>query len=59
MDFETLFFLVGFPLVYVAGILTHKYVLSESMKIMAHITAEVEEVRADVAGLVAKVAAKL
>lgn len=32
MDFELLPFLVGFPSVYVAGILTHKYVIDQAEK---------------------------
>lgn len=60
MDIEllvlALFVLVG---VYVLGILTHKYAISQADAVKAHVTAEIQEVRADVAEFAKKVAAKV
>jgi hypothetical protein len=60
MDLELLSFLVlALLIVYVLGILTHKYAINQSETIKAHVTAEIQEVRADVAELVKKFAARL
>jgi sensor domain CHASE-containing protein len=55
MDASLLLLLVGFVVFYVAGILTHKYAVSEAEKIKAHVTAEIQEVRGDAADLRARV----
>lgn len=44
---------------FVAGVVVAKYVISESQSIKEHVTAEIAEVRADVASLLSKAAAKL
>jgi hypothetical protein len=44
---------------FVAGVVVHRYVISEATSIKAHTTAEIQEVRADLADLVKKLAAKL
>ena len=59
MDLDLIIFLVGFPLVYIAGILTHKYVISEAEKIKAHVTAEIQEVRGDLSSLLRDVKTKV
>jgi hypothetical protein len=59
MDFDTVLFAVGLPGMFVAGVLFHKYVVSETEKVKAHVTAEVAEVRADVASLLDKAKSKL
>lgn len=59
MDLDLLLLLASIPLIFIAGILAHKYVISEAASIKAHVTAEIQEVRADVAELVKKIAAKL
>jgi hypothetical protein len=55
MDLELLFIGLGYPAMFMAGVLCHKYVVSEAEKIKAHVTAEVQEVRADAADLRARV----
>ena len=52
-------FAVGVPAAFVAGVVVHKYVISEAEKIKAHVTAAEERIRGDVAGLLAKLAAKV
>jgi hypothetical protein len=52
-------FLVVSPLAFIAGVVFHKYVISEAVAIKAHVTAEVAEVRADIASLVGKISAKV
>lgn len=42
-----------------AGVLFHKYVISEAQSIKEHVSAEIAEVRADVASLLSKTAAKV
>ncbi len=59
MDLDLIIFLVGFPLIYIAGVLTAKHVLSESDKIKAHVTEEIQEVRMDLAEALKKTAEKL
>lgn len=59
MDLELLFVVLGYPAIFVAGVLVHKYVISEAEKIKAHITAEIQEVRADLAETVKRAASKL
>jgi hypothetical protein len=44
---------------FVAGVIFHKYVISEATALKEHVTGEVAAVRADVASLLSKVAAKL
>lgn len=58
MDPE-LFILLGYPLMLLIGIGIHKYAISQAEKIKAHVTAEVQEVRADVAELVKKLAGRI
>ena len=50
---------VGGAALFVAGVLFHKYVISEANAIKEHVTTEIAEVRADVASVLSKVAAKL
>ncbi len=59
MNPVALTFSIAVPVAFVAGVLFHRYVVSEASAIKAHVTAEVEEVRGDIASLLAKVAAKL
>ena len=51
MDFELALIVIGGPVVYLAGILTHKYAVDQAEKVKAHVTAEIQEVRADAAEL--------
>lgn len=44
---------------FVAGVVVAKYVISETQSIKEHVTAEIAEMRADVASLLSKAAAKL
>lgn len=50
---------VGGAALFVGGVLFHKYVISEADAIKEHVTTEIAEVRADVASVLSKVAAKL
>lgn len=59
MNPVALAFALSLPAAFVAGVVFHKYVISEAEKIKAHVTAEVQEVRADIASLLSKVAAKV
>lgn len=52
-------FAVAVPAAFVAGVIFHKYVVSEAASIKEHVTAEVAEVRADVASVLQKAAGKL
>jgi len=52
-------FAIAVPAAFVAGVIFHKYVLSEAAAIKAHVTAEVAEVRADIASLLSKASQKL
>jgi hypothetical protein len=47
------------PAAFAAGVVFHKYVISEADSIKQHVSAEVAEVRADVASLLSKAAAKV
>ncbi len=44
---------------FAAGVIFHKYVISEASAIKAHVTAEVDKVRGDVSSLLSKAAQKL
>lgn len=59
MDPVVIAFVVSVPAAFALGVLFHKYVASEAAAIKEHVTAEVAEVRADVAGLLQRVAGKL
>jgi hypothetical protein len=50
---------VALPIAFAAGVVVHKYVISEAQSIKQHITDEVAELRADVASLLTKAAAKV
>lgn len=50
---------IAVPAAFVAGVIVHKYVISEANSIKQHVTAEVAEVRADIASLLSKVGAKV
>jgi hypothetical protein len=50
---------VGISTGFLAGVLFHKFVISEASAIKEHVTAEIAEVRADVASLLGKAASKL
>lgn len=52
-------FAISVLVAFLAGIVFHKYVVSEAASIKAHVTAEIQEVRFDVAELVKKLAAKV
>lgn len=47
------------PVSFIAGVIVHKYVISEAERIKAHVTAEVEKLRGDVSSLLSRVASKL
>jgi hypothetical protein len=53
------FLSVGVAVGFLAGVLFHKFVISEAVGIKEHVTAEIAEVRADVASLLGKAASKL
>ena len=61
MDDQFWLFLIfiGGGALFVAGVIFHKYVVSETAAIKEHVTAEVAEVRADLAAGLSKVAGKL
>ena len=44
---------------FAAGVIFHKYVISEAASIKEHVTAEIAEVRADLASLLQKAATKV
>ena len=44
---------------FAGGVVFHKYVISEAQAIKAHVTAEVEKVRAEIAGVLKTAASKL
>ena len=50
---------IGVPVAFAAGVVFHKYVISEAQAIKTHITAEVEKVRAEVAGALKTAAGKI
>jgi hypothetical protein len=52
-------FAVSVPAAFAAGVAFHKYVISEAQAIKAHVTAEVEKVRGEVSGALAKLASKV
>ena len=52
-------FSIAVPAAFVAGVVFHKYVISEAQSIKAHVTAEVEKVRQDFSSLLSKAAAKV
>lgn len=52
-------FAVAVPVAFAAGVVFHKYVISEAEKIKAHVSAEIQEVRADLASALSKLAGKL
>jgi len=47
------------PAAFAAGVVFHKYVISEAASIKEHVTAEVQEVRADIASALGTVAKKV
>jgi hypothetical protein len=47
------------PVAFAAGVIFHKYVISEAQAIKTHITAEVEKVRRDVANALQAAATKV
>lgn len=55
----TLFALYGMPAAFFAGVVFHKYVISEAASIKAHVTEEVSALRAEVASALGKAAAKV
>jgi hypothetical protein len=59
MDPEILLFALGFLAAFVAGVFYHKHVVSEANAIKEHVTAEVAEVRADIASLLDKAKSKI
>lgn len=60
MDLDLLFLIgLGYPVMIFVGVGLHKYAISQAEKIKAHVTAEVQEVRADVAELVKKLAGRI
>jgi hypothetical protein len=57
---NALFFFALVPVAsFAAGVIFHKYVTNHTEKLKEHVTAEVQEVRADIASLVAKISSKL
>ena len=50
---------VSVPAAFAAGVLFHKYVISEAAAIKQHVTAEAQQIRSDISGLLAKAAAKV
>lgn len=52
-------FAIGVPVAFMAGVVAHKYVMGEAAAIKAHVTAEIEEVRADLNSLLTKAASKV
>lgn len=54
-----LVFASALPAAFVAGVVFHKYVVSEALAIKEHVTAEVAEVRADIASLLDKAKSKI
>lgn len=52
-------FVVAVPAAFVAGVVFHKYIVSEAAAIRDHVSAEVAEVRADLAALLDKAKSKL
>jgi hypothetical protein len=50
---------IAVPAAFAAGVIFHKYIVSEANSIKAHMTAEVEEVRADIASLLREAKTKL
>lgn len=55
----TLFAIYGLPAAFVAGVIFHKYVLSEAASIKAHVTSEVTALRADVGNALSAIAKKV
>jgi multidrug resistance efflux pump len=53
------FLSVGIATGFLTGVLFHKFVISEAVGIKEHVTAEIAEVRADVADLLEKVSGKV
>jgi len=49
MDPLLILFLLAVPVAFVGGVLVHKYVVSEAQSIKEHVTAEVEQLSADIA----------
>lgn len=52
-------FAVAIPAAFAAGVIFHKYVVSEAAAIKDHVTAEIENLRIDVASVLAKAASKV
>jgi len=52
-------FAIAVPVAFAAGVIFHKYVISEAEAIKDHVTAEAAEIRADVMNAVKSVANKL
>lgn len=51
-------FAVAVPAAFVAGVVVHKYVISEAEKIKLHVSEAEERIRGDLAGLLVKLAVK-
>lgn len=56
---STLLFAVATPAAFAAGVVFHKYVISEATAIKDHVSAEVNKVRGDISSALAKAAAKV
>jgi hypothetical protein len=54
MDPVLLAFIFAIPAAYIAGVLTHKYVISEADSIKSHVTAAEGRIRTDIASLLKK-----
>ena len=50
---------IAVPAAFALGVVFHKYVVSEAEKVKAHMTAEIQEVRADLSSLLSKLAGKV
>jgi hypothetical protein len=50
MDPVVIVFVVSVPAAFAAGVITHKYVISEAASIKQHVTEEIAEVRARCGG---------
>jgi len=59
MDLIAVSFAVGIPAAFAAGVVFHKYVISEAQAIKTHVSNEVSAARQDVASALQKFAAKL
>jgi len=59
MDPVLYIFLVVSPLAFIAGVVFHKYVISEADAIKSHVTAAEGRIREDISSLLGKIAAKV